>query len=153
MTPKSATKAQLRATIERLQVEMSHLQRDRQSAWEDAGKARAETAEVLNQRPGLEDLRDLAKDLKLATDGDAVDVIVRIRRTAANWALCDLCGEPTQHHHCEGCFSDPRDALIEVLELLEEAPGDDLERRLQREMIERIAEEYTGQTVNLRRVS
>lgn len=153
MIPKNATKAQLLATIERLQSEIHHLQKCRQSAWEDAAKARTEAAEVLDQRPGLEDLRGLAKDLKLATDGDAEDVIVRIRRAAADWALCDLCGEPTKHHHCDACFSDPQDALIEVLELLEDAPRDDLERRLQREQIERIAEEHTGQTVNLQRVS
>lgn len=149
--PKNATKAELLATINRLQVELHHANACRQSAWAEAGKARAETAEVLEQRPGLEDLRDLAQELKLATNGDAVDVIDRIRRKTLPAARCDMCGEETAHHHCARCFSDPQDALLEVLGVLEDAPRDDAERRLQREALERLAEEHTGRT--LRRAS
>lgn len=54
-----------------------------------------------------------------------------------------------KHHHCGECFSDPMDALNDVLALLEEPASDATERRLQREAIEHIAEDLTGRHPNL----
>lgn len=156
----SWTKADLLATIERLQVELHHANACRQSAWKEAQAARAETATVLEQKPELEAFRDFAKGLDFDPSGSIEEILnlatkrfQDLEEKNQNWARCDECGEKTEHHLCDAHWGDPLGALEDVLAELETVPRDATECRMQREAIERIAEEYTGRSPQLRRAS
>jgi hypothetical protein len=156
VNPKNATKAELLRVIDYREKEIARLQVDRRRAWEETEKARAEVSAVLAQKPELETFRDFANDLDIDPSGSVEEILVRavqifedLQEKTKDWGRCDACGEEAKHHHCAACYSDPIEALQELLEALETPAHDAMERRLQREAVARIAESYTGRTLQL----